>query len=46
MRARAYPGEDQRRLHAPSEVARALLRLVTSATPAMSGKAFNFADWS
>lgn len=46
MRARAYPGEDQRRLHAPSEVARALLRLVTSATPAMSGKAFNFTDWS
>lgn len=46
MRARAYPGEDQRRLHAPSEVARALLRLVTSATPAMSGKAFNFTDWA
>lgn len=46
MRALAYPGEDQRRLHAPSDVARALLRLVTSATPAMSGKAFNFTDWA
>ncbi len=44
MRARAYPHEDRRRLHAPSEVAQALLRLVTSATPAMSGKAFDFSD--
>ncbi len=44
MRLRAYPREDRRRLHTPSEVAQALLRLVASATPAMSGKAFDFSD--
>ena len=44
MRARAYPHEDRRRLHAPSEVAQALLRVALSATPALSGKALGFAD--
>lgn len=44
MRALAYPREDRRRLHTPSEVAQALLRLVAAATPAMSGKAFDFSD--
>ncbi|TAJ07121.1 MAG: SDR family NAD(P)-dependent oxidoreductase [Nitrospirae bacterium] len=46
MRARAYPREDRRRLHTPSEAAQVLLRLVASATPAMSGKAFDFSDRS
>ena len=41
MRAEAYPEEDPSRLPDPSEAARALLRLVTQASVAWTGKAFD-----
>jgi NAD(P)-dependent dehydrogenase (short-subunit alcohol dehydrogenase family) len=41
MRAEAYPSEDRDRLRHPAVSASALLRLVTSASPAVSGKAFD-----
>jgi len=41
MRAEAYPSEDRDRLRHPGVSASALLRLATSASPAVSGKAFD-----
>lgn len=44
MRAQAYPHEDRSKLHAPADVATALLRLVLGASPAISGRAFDLAN--
>lgn len=44
MRAEAYPDEDPNRLKAPSDVAEALLRLVTCDPPAVSGYAYDFTN--
>jgi NAD(P)-dependent dehydrogenase (short-subunit alcohol dehydrogenase family) len=41
MRALACPREDRRALRDPSEAARALMRLVTRSSPAISGRAFD-----
>lgn len=44
MRAEAYPDEDRRRLWTPQDAARALVRLASSMTPAMSGRAFDLTN--
>jgi NAD(P)-dependent dehydrogenase (short-subunit alcohol dehydrogenase family) len=41
MRAEAYPREDRRTLRDPAAAAEALLRLVLSASPSISGRAFD-----
>ena len=41
MRAEAYPNEDRSRLADPSHAAHALLRLALTASPALSGRAFD-----
>ena len=41
MRAAAYPDEDRSRLREPSDAARAVLRLATCASLALSGQAFD-----
>jgi NAD(P)-dependent dehydrogenase (short-subunit alcohol dehydrogenase family) len=41
MRAEAYPDEDRSRLHAPSVIAEALVRLITSSSMEHSGGAFD-----
>ncbi|MFQ5991123.1 MAG: SDR family NAD(P)-dependent oxidoreductase [Nitrospiraceae bacterium] len=41
MRAEAYPHEDRSRLHAPSVIAEALVRLITSSSKKHSGGAFD-----